>query len=57
LEKKIVDEIREQKRKEREEKRLRWVEHTFTPSEKLAQRIVEKKDKSLVQQCMVCYNS
>jgi hypothetical protein len=41
LEKK-VDKIKEQKTKEREEKILIWVEHTFTPMEKIVQRNVEK---------------
>jgi hypothetical protein len=45
LEKEVVDKIREQKAKKREEKKSRWVEHTFTPMEKVTQKNVEKENK------------
>jgi len=45
LEKKIADKIREQKAKKKEEKKSKWVEHTFTPMDKVAQKNVEKENK------------
>jgi len=45
LEKEVVNKIREQKVKKKEGKKSRWVEHTFTPMEKLVQKNVEKEDK------------
>jgi len=45
LKKEVANKIREQKVKKREGKKSRWVEHTFIPMEKVAQKNVEKEDK------------
>ncbi len=46
LEKKNIDKIREQKTKEKQEKRSRRVEHTFTPTKKTIIRNVEKENRA-----------
>jgi hypothetical protein len=46
LEKEVVDIIKEEKAKEREEKISRHVKHTRIPMKKTSQRNVEKEDKA-----------